>query len=585
MSLRIQSGRLAVALVSLLLLGSCLPRAVTDPRSDPREATLLVRANVAATAVATLVVEVSAPDIAPPLVFNITITGGVALGTVTIQAGSNRLITMRAFDAGGVETHRGSVTVTIVPGANPVISLVLVPLAGDVPINATLGSFVITVAPAADTVAVGGTTVLTATIVATNGDMIPQPVVWATLDPGVATVAKTGDRTAQVTAVAPGATTVVATFGGSGGAAAIVVSAVPALQLVASGLSSPLYLTQPPGDTSRLFVVEQPGRIRVISGGAVLATPFLDLRSVVGYDAGERGLLSMAFHPNYAHNGQFFVDYTDPSGNVQVARYTVSPDPGVGDPASGQIILSVNHQAFANHNGGLLQFGPDGYLYVGLGDGGGAGDPLHNGQDSTTLLGTILRIDVNRGLPYSVPASNPFVGRPAAPEIWAYGLRNPWRFSFDRLTGDLYIADVGQDSWEEVDVQLAASSGGQNYGWNIMEGAHCFTPLTGCTSAGLVLPTFEYSHGVNDANGCSIIGGYVYRGKRLPALVGRYFFGDLCGGWIKSFRLQGGAGVDLTDYTPQLGTVPWITSFGEDSQGELYVIGQGGNVYRIAPHP
>jgi glucose/arabinose dehydrogenase len=583
MSVRIQSGRLAVALGSLLLIGSCLPHDVTEPRSHPSEATLLVRANVAGTAVATLVVEVSAPDIAPPLVFNITITAGVALGTVTVQAGSNRLITMRAFDTGGVETHRGSVTVTILPGTNPVISLMLAPLAGDVPINATLGSFVITVAPAADTMAVGGTTGLTATIVAANGDAIAQPVVWATLNPSVATVAKTGDRTAQVTGVGPGATTVVATFGGSGGPAAIVVSAVPALQLVASGLSSPLYLTQPPGDTSRLFVVEQPGRIRVISHGTLLTTPFLDLTSVAGYDGGERGLLSMAFHPNYSHNGQFFVAYTDPSGNVQVARYTVSADPGAGDPASGQIILSVNHQAFTNHNGGLLLFGSDGYLYVGLGDGGGAGDPLHNGQDSTKLLGKILRIDVNRGLPYSVPASNPFVGRPAAPEIWAYGLRNPWRFTFDRLTGDLYIADVGQDSWEEVDVQPAVTGGGQNYGWNIMEGAHCFTPLTGCNTAGLVLPTFEYSHGVNDANGCSIIGGYVYRGKRLPALVGRYFFGDLCGGWIKSFRLQAGAGVDLTDYTPQLGTVPSITSFGEDSQGELYVIGQGGNVYRIAP--
>jgi glucose/arabinose dehydrogenase len=193
---------------------------------------------------------------------------------------------------------------------------------------------------------------------------------------------------------------------------------------------------------------------------------------------------------------------------------------------------------------------------------------------------------VNGAAPYGVPASNPFVGRPpAGPEIWAYGLRNPWRFSFDRVTGDLYIADVGQDAWEEVDVQPATSSGGQNYGWNIMEGGHCFNPPTGCSTTGLVLPTFEYSHGVADANGCAIIGGYVYRGKRLPALVGRYFFADLCGGWIKSFRLQGGAAVDLTDYTPQFGTVPNITSFGEDRQGELYITA-GAKVYRIAPaHP
>jgi len=220
-----------------------------------------------------------------------------------------------------------------------------------------------------------------------------------------------------------------------------------------------------------------------------------------------------------------------------------------------------------------------------LGDGGGGGDPLANGQDSTTVLGSILRIDVNGGSPYVVPASNPFVGRPPAKaEIWAYGLRNPWRFSFDRLTGDLYIADDGQDAFEEVDIQPASSSGGQNYGWNIMEGAHCFNPPTGCNMAGLVLPTFEYSHGVADANGCAIIGGYVYRGKRLPVLVGRYFFADLCGGWIKSFRLQDGAAVDLIDHTPQLGLVSQPSSFGEDGRGELYVITQGGgSVYRIAP--
>jgi glucose/arabinose dehydrogenase len=579
--------RLGATLASLLALGSCLPRDVTEP-DDHRATTLLVRADVSAVAsVATLVVEVTAADIPTPLVFNIPIADGVASGTITLPAGSNRTITMHAFDAGGVETHRGSTTVTIVAGTNPIMSLVLVPLAGDAPINATLGSFVVSVTPVADTLAIGGTATLTATIVDANGSPVPERVVWASLDPRIATVASTGDRTTQVTAVAPGATSVVASFGGSGGLAAIVVSPNPALELIAAGLSGPLYVTEAPGDTSRLFVVEQPGRIRVISHGTLLATPFLDLTSIAGYDGGERGLLSMAFHPNYAANGRFFVHYTDVSGNIQIAQYTVSVNPDVADPGSAQIVLSVNHATFANHNGGLVTFGPDGYLYVGLGDGGGGGDPLGNGQDSTTLLGSILRIDVDGGSPYVVPASNPFVGRPpAAPEIWAYGLRNPWRFSFDRLTGDLYIADVGQDVWEEVDVQPAASTGGQNYGWNIMEGAHCFNPATGCNTAGLALPTFEYSHGVNNAGGCSIIGGYVYRGKRLPALVGRYIFADLCGGWTKSFRLEGGTAVDLIDHTPQLGALSFPASFGEDSRGELYIVTQGnGNVYRIVPAP
>jgi glucose/arabinose dehydrogenase len=467
--------------------------------------------------------------------------------------------------------------------------LVLAPLAGDAPINATLGSFVVTVTPAADTMSIAATATLTATIVDGNGSPVTDRVVWATLNPGVATVVSTGDRTAQVTAVRPGATSVIATFGGSGGSAAIIVSATPTLQLVASGLNTALQVTQPPADTTRLFVVSQSGMIRVIHNGTLLATPFLDLTSVVSFDGGERGLLSLEFHPNYAHNGQFFIAYTDLTGHVAVARYMVSAsDPNLADAGSAQLILLVDHLGSIYHNGGLVKFGPDGDLYVGLGD---AATGLATAQDTTNLLGKILRINVNTGSPYVAPASNPFVGRsPARPEIWTYGLRNPWRFSFDRLTGDLYIADVGQDSWEEVDVQLATSGGGQNYGWNTMEGAHCFNPPTGCNVAGLTLPTFEYSHGVNDANGCSIIGGYVYRGKRLPALVGRYVFGDLCGGWVKSFRLQNGLATDLVDHTPQLGPICpagstfCITSFGEDAQGELYITTIGGYVYRIAPN-
>jgi glucose/arabinose dehydrogenase len=572
--------RRSLTLVFLLALGSCLGRDLVEP-GDHRETTLLVRADVAAVAVASLVVEVTAPDITTPLAFNIPITNGVAAGTITIPAGSSRTITMHAFDAGGVETHRGSVTVTIQPGTNPLISIVLTPLAGDVPINATLGSFTVRVAPAADTLVVNGTVALAATILDANGSPVAQPVVWATLDPGVATVASTGDRTAQVTAVAPGTTTVVASFGGSGGPAALVVSATPTLQLIATGLSFPLYLTQPPGDASRLFVVEQTGRIRVIRNDTLLSTPFLDLTSIISF-SGEQGLLSMAFHPDYVRNGQFFVYYVDRNYTIQVSRYTVSSNPEVADPTSAQTVLSVIHPPNTNHNGGLVTFGPDGYLYIGVGDGGTGGV---NGQDSTTLLGKILRIDVTAASPYVVPAGNPFVGRPpAAPEIWAYGFRNPWRFSFDRSSGDLYIADVGEDAYEEVDVQASTSGGGQNYGWNVMEGAHCFNPPTGCNTAGLTLPTFEYSHGVSDANGCAIMGGYVYRGKRLPILEGRYFWADLCRGWVKSFRVENGAAVDLTDYTPQFGLLSSPSSFGEDGLGELYITTQGdGSVYRIAP--
>lgn len=572
----------------LLIFGSCVPYDSTQPSGAHRETTLLVRADLSAAAVASLVLEVTAPDITTPLVFNIPIAGGVASSTITIPAGSNRTITMHAFDAGGTETHRGSVTVTVQPGTNPVISFVLSPLVGNVPINVTVGSFVVTVAPVADTLPIEGSAVLTASIRDANGatvTSVTQPVVWATLNPGIATVVGTGDRTAQVTAVSPGATTVVASFGGTGGPAAIVVSATPALQLVASGLTQPLYVTQSAGDTSRLFVVEQTGRIRVIRNGTLLTTPFLDVSSLISTRGFEQGLLSVAFHPNYANNGQFVIDYTDLADNIQIVRYTVSTDPDIANPGSAQTILSVSHPTFTNHNGGLVRFGPDGYLYIGVGDGGSDGDPSGNGQNTTALLAKILRIDINGASPYVVPASNPFVGLPPAkPEIWAYGLRNPWRFSFDRSTGDFYIADVGQDLWEEVNVQFAASGGGQNYGWNVLEGNHCFNPPTGCNTAGLVPPVLEYSHGVNDANGCSITGGYVYRGTRLPILAGHYFYGDYCGGWVRSFRYVNGVVQDQRDY-PQFGSLLALTSFGEDARGELYITTWYGNVWRIVPAP
>src|SRR5439155_1411875 len=248
------------------------------------------------------------------------------------------------------------------------------------------------------------------------------------------------------------------------------------------------------------------------------------------------------------------------AGTSRVVRYSVSADPDLADLGSAQTILSVSHPTYANHNGVMVTFGPDGYLYFGTGDGGSPGDVAGNAQDSTRLLGKILRIDVSGGAPYTLPPTNPFIGRSAAPEVWAYGLRNPYRFSFDPQTGDLYLPDVGEDAWEEVNVQPSTSGGGENYGWSVMEGAHCFRPPSGCATAGLVVPVFEYAHGPADVNGCAIIGGYLYRGTRLPALAGRYFFGDLCAGWVKSFRLQNGSATDLVDYTSQLGLHPGLTS-------------------------
>ncbi len=340
-------------------------------------------------------------------------------------------------------------------------------------------------------------------------------------------------------------------------------------QVVASGLTAPLYLTAPTGDP-RLFVVEQLGRIRVIEGGALRPTPFLDISNRVSY-GGERGLLSVAFHPDYATNGYFYVDYTDPAGDTRVERYRVSSDPNVADPASAKLILLVD-QPYANHNGGLVVFGPDGKLYVGLGDGGSGGDPQGNGQNRGTLLGKLLRIDVDAGDPYAVPADNPFVGVSGARgEIWAYGLRNPWRFAFDRAGGMLYIADVGQSSQEEVDV-VPATHGGLNFGWNIMEGDECYGAAS-CNRSGLTLPVLAYGH----SDGCSITGGYAYRGQQIPSLQGHYFYSDYCTGWLKSFRFDG-AIKDQRAWGLGLGSV---LSFGEDATGELYVLSANGKVYRL----
>jgi glucose/arabinose dehydrogenase len=350
---------------------------------------------------------------------------------------------------------------------------------------------------------------------------------------------------------------------------------------VAGGFNAPVDLQSAPGDRTRLFVVEQGGRIRIIRGGAVILAPFLDIADRIA-SGGERGLLGLAFHPGYAQNGRFFVNYTDRSGHTHIAEFRGSPGTDTADPASERQILFVT-QPFANHNGGGLAFGNDGMLYIGLGDGGSGGDPLGNGQSLATHLGKMLRIDVDRAVPFAIPPDNPFVGNAAAlPAIWAYGLRNPWRFGFDRATGDLYIGDVGQNALEEVDVGLASRRGGENYGWSIMEGSRCFRPSSGCPTAGLTLPVLDYGRG----DGCSITGGVVYRGCRMPGYHGTYFYGDYCTGMIRSFRLVNGQPLDQRDWTAALGRdIGNISSFGVDADGEVHIVDHGGAVYRVQPAP
>lgn len=346
---------------------------------------------------------------------------------------------------------------------------------------------------------------------------------------------------------------------------------------VAAGLSVPLYLTAPPGD-ARLFIVEKTGRIRIVKEQALLEQPFLDVSAQVSTGS-EQGLLGLAFDPDYAANGRFLVHYTDLAGNTVLSRFQVSADPDGADAASEQIILTVP-QPFSNHNGGQIAFGPDGFLYLGLGDGGSGGDPDNRGQDLSDLLGSILRINVRSVDPYTIPDDNPFVGRPnARGEVWSYGLRNPWRFSFDRANGDLYIADVGQSQWEEIDVSTTVEGMGRgvNYGWGIMEGSHCFRG-PGCDQSGLALPVFEYSH----SQGCSVTGGYVYRGTAIPPLQGHYFYADYCQGWVRSFRFVDGQVADETSW-PSLTPGGLVVSFGEDAAGELYVLEAGGRVLRIIP--
>ncbi len=350
--------------------------------------------------------------------------------------------------------------------------------------------------------------------------------------------------------------------------------ALPEIRLarVVGGLAAPVYVTHAGDRSGRLFVVEQAGVIRVIRDGRLLTRPFLDISARV-ISGGEMGLLSVAFHPRYASNGRFFVNYTANGNRLRtvIAEYRVSDDPNVAQRTE-RVLLEID-QPYRNHNGGLSLFGPDGMLYIGMGDGGSGGDPHNNGQRLDTLLGKLLRIDVDGATPYRVPPDNPFAGRAGArDEIWAYGLRNPWRFSFDRGSDRLFLADVGQNAWEEIDL----IERGGNYGWRIMEGAHCFQPQNGCDRSGLILPIAEYGR----EGGCSVTGGYVYRGSRIRELVGRYLFADYCSGRL--WALTEGPSGRWTVST-LLDTGLRVSSFGEDQQGDLYIVDHGGVIYRIVP--
>jgi hypothetical protein len=346
---------------------------------------------------------------------------------------------------------------------------------------------------------------------------------------------------------------------------------------VASGLRNPLDLQAVPGDRERLYVVEQGGRIRVIRSGQLQATPFLDVSGRVS-GGGERGLLGLAFHPQFATNRRFFVNYTNPRGDTHVAEYRAA-SPDEGDPGSERVLLTVA-QPFANHNGGGLAFDATGRLLIALGDGGSGGDPLGNGQRLDSRLGKILRIDVDSAAPYAVPADNPFRATGGAlPEIWAYGLRNPFRIAVDRPSGDLYIGDVGQSRVEEIDVGLASRGGGENYGWNVTEGSQCYRPASGCDRTGFTPPVYEYTH----AEGCSVTGGVVYRGCRMPDLAGTYFFGDFCSGFVRSFRLANGQATEVRDWTAGLRGIDSTTAFGLDADGEVHVVDFDGEVYRLEP--
>jgi glucose/arabinose dehydrogenase len=351
------------------------------------------------------------------------------------------------------------------------------------------------------------------------------------------------------------------------------------LGTIVGALDQPLYLTNAGDGTQRLFVVERTGRVRVVLGGVLQSAAFLDLTGKVSCCDSERGLLGLAFHPSFASNRRLFAYYTDPTGDIIVAEYTANSARTSAAASTERVLLRITHRTYANHDGGWLGFGPDGYLYIATGDGGGGGDPLGNGQNKNTLLGKMLRIDVNGAQPYAIPPTNPFATSGGAKEVWAWGLRNPWRDSFDRERGDLYIGDVGQGAYEEID-RAGPAQGGQNYGWNVLEGFSCYNATT-CASAGKTLPIAAYAHGSGDSIGCSVSGGYIYRGAGQPALQGHYILGDYCSGRIWTLYQD----ENVANLVSQGQFAVNISSFGESENGEVYLTDLGGTLYRVLVTP
>jgi glucose/arabinose dehydrogenase len=379
------------------------------------------------------------------------------------------------------------------------------------------------------------------------------------------------------TSVAIALALVLTACGAASTAAGSLAQAAGHLRLVSVGtFTQPVYLTGAPGDAKRVFVVQKPGKIAVVIGGHTAARPFLDITKVVNSSGEEQGLLSMAFAPDYATSGLFYVDYTSANGDIHVAQYRRSAhNPDLASASSARPVITIPHRYAPNHNGGQLQFGPDGDLYIGVGDGGDEDDPMNNGQNTDVLLGKLLRISPKPDGGYVIPAGNPFAGVAGKrPEIWAYGLRNPFRFSFDRLTGDLVIGDVGQDSWEEIDFAPHGTGAGANYGWSIWEGDHRFKPGT---APNAVFPVLEKSHATQHY--CAIIGGFVVRDHSVPSLYGRYVYGDFCHAGINSVKLSPGHASG--DHPTGL-AVSAMSSFGQDTAGHVYAMSLNGQVYRLA---
>ena len=374
--------------------------------------------------------------------------------------------------------------------------------------------------------------------------------------------------------------------------------------LIADGYKKPVFITSYPNNAKLLYIVEQAGLIKLINDGKKLSRPFFDINKRVvnpNRPGDERGLLGFAFHPNHTNNGKFYINYMDNDGNTIISEFSTNSELRANHKSE-RIILKLK-QPYGNHNGGDIQFGPDGYLYISIGDGGKAGDPLNAGQDLSSLFGKIIRIDIEQK-PYGIPKSNPFFGQKGKrEEIWAWGLRNVWRFSFDKQTGDKYLADVGQNKWEEVNFEPASSKGGLNYGWRIMEANHCYDPKENCPTEGLIKPIIEYPNDANhpafafriieelsfsetDVEGCSVTGGYVYRGQKIKSMQGQYIFGDYCSGNIWTLKVVNGKAINFKNRTEEINIgggefTTYISSFGQDSDGEIYIIDYNGGIYKL----